>query len=338
MLTVGIAVGVPGAPFEESVKLAEAAEAAGLGLVAVGDASADTFALLGAIAARTNQVQLVSSIATWTRTPVTMALASKTVSNLAEGRYSLGLGPMPRSWAEDWHGLDYARPVERMRDFVATLRAAWAADPASPAEHSGPYFRLSGFPGHPGSCEHWIPLYLAATRPRLAALAGEIGDGVIFNAVHSLRWIEEMGRPALTDGILRAGRSSEDVTTGILRICAVSDDRSEAYDLARRGLSFYFGIPYFEEMLRFHGFVQELEAGSDAAARGDHHASAAAVSDAMVDAMCVAGTPAEVVAKVERHVGVVDWIELAGSVGHTPEVALAQITRIIETLGNGARE
>jgi alkanesulfonate monooxygenase SsuD/methylene tetrahydromethanopterin reductase-like flavin-dependent oxidoreductase (luciferase family) len=329
---VGIAVGFAGAPFEQSLELAAAAEAAGLDLVAVGDASADNFTLLGAIAARTSRIGLVSSIATWTRTPVTTALASKTVSNLSDGRYRLGLGPMPRAWAEDWHGIDYSHPVERMRDYVATLRAAWRADPSAPIDHAGPFYSIRAFPGHPGACSHEIEVHLAATRPRMASLAGEIADGVIFNAVHSLDWVTEVGRPALERGLQRTGRAREAVTIGILRICAVSDDRAEAYDLARRSLSFYFGVPYFEEMLRHHGFLAELEAGLDAKARGDEAARVAAVSDALVDAMCVAGTPQEVRAALARHDGLVDWIELAGSVGHPPAVARAQLERIIATV------
>lgn len=162
MTAVGIAVGYAGARFEESLELAAAAEAAGLDVVAVGDASADNFALLGAVAARTTRIRLISSIATWTRTPVTTALASKTVANLCDGRYVLGIGPMPRSWAEDWHGVDYAHPLERMRDFVAAVRAAWRAEPAQPVTHEGPFYRLRAFPGHPGrartrSTSTWPP-------------------------------------------------------------------------------------------------------------------------------------------------------------------------------------
>ncbi len=333
---IGIAVGFAGAPFEESLELAAMAEAAGLDLVAVGDATADSFVLLGAIAARTSRIGLVSSIATWTRTPVTTALASKTVSNLSGGRYRLGLGPMPRAWAEDWHGIDYSRPLARMRDFVAALRAAWRADPTAPADHAGPFYSLRAFPGHPGACADEIEVHLAATRPRMASLAGEIADGVIFNAVHSLDWVVDVGRPAFERGLARTGRAREAATIGILRICAVSDERSEAYDLARRSLSFYFGVPYFEEMLRHHGFLAELEAGLEAKARGDQQACVAAVSDALVGAMCVAGTPAEVRAALARHNGVVDWIELAGSVGHPPAVARGQLERIITTVA-GAR-
>ena len=334
---IGVGLGYPGTSFAESVSLARAADDAGLDLVAVGDASADNFALLGAIAAHTERLGLVSAIATWTRTPVTTALASKTVSNLASGRYRLGLGPMPRAWAQDWHGMEYSRPVDRMRDFVAAVRAAWNADMSHPADHDGPYYRIRGFPGHPGACSHSIPLLLAATGPRMSELAAEIADGVIFNCVHSRQWLEGVGAQALHAGLQRAGRSRDEIEVGILRICAIDEDRSRAYDLARRGLAFYFGVPYFADLLRYHGFDAEWEAGSAAFARGDYEGQLAALTDDIVRALAVAGTPADVISQVASYAGVVDWIELAASVGHPPEVSREQIERVIAVFGTAAR-
>jgi alkanesulfonate monooxygenase SsuD/methylene tetrahydromethanopterin reductase-like flavin-dependent oxidoreductase (luciferase family) len=332
---VGVAVGYAGAPFTESVELAEAADAAGLDFVAVGDASADTFALLGAIAVRTRRTALLSGIATWSRTPVTTALAGKTVSNLCDGRYRLGVGPMPRHWAEDWHGLGFARPVERMRDFIMALRAALAARPEAPAQHAGRYFPVRNFPGHPGACEHAVPIYLAATQPRMTELAGEIADGVIFNSINSRDWLAGPGREALAAGGRRGARRPD---VGVLRVCGIDEDPAAAYDLARPGLAFYFTVPYFADQLRHGGFDEELAAGSAAAAAGDWDGQVAAVSDRLVDAMALAGTPAEVRAKLAAYDGVVDWIELAGSVGHPPQVARTQIRRIIDTFATAGQD
>src|SRR5580765_5222048 len=101
MRALGVAIGHAGAPFADSIALAERAEAAGLGLVAIGDANVETIAAIGAVAARTSRIELVSSVATWTRTPITIAHAAKTLQNVAEGRYRLGLGPMPKRWSEE---------------------------------------------------------------------------------------------------------------------------------------------------------------------------------------------------------------------------------------------
>jgi alkanesulfonate monooxygenase SsuD/methylene tetrahydromethanopterin reductase-like flavin-dependent oxidoreductase (luciferase family) len=100
----------------DALRLAETAEGAGFGIVTTGEGPAETFSLVGALAMRTTSVELFSSTATWTRTPVTTALAASTVAELTGGRYRLGIGAMPRAWSEKWHDVDYARPVERMRD------------------------------------------------------------------------------------------------------------------------------------------------------------------------------------------------------------------------------
>lgn len=335
-MRIGVAVGHAGAPFEESLALARAAEEAGLDAVCVGDANVETFTAAAALATVTARATIVSGIATWTRTPVTAAHAAKTIANISGGRYRLGLGPMPKAWSEDWHGVDYARPVERMRDYVGAIRAALAAGPAAPATHEGAFYAIRNFTGKPMVPEHEVPIDLAATRPRMTELAGEIADGVLFNTMASPEWLARDGGDALARGLERGGRSRRDLTVGVLRICTVDDDPARAYDLARPGLAFYWGIPYFADALRFHGFDEEL-AAADALARReastgfDWAARVAAVSDRMVRTMCIAGTPEQVRLRVRDYEGHCDWLELAGSVGNPPDVAREQTARIIET-------
>lgn len=324
-------MGHAGAPFEESLAFARQAEAAGLDAVCVGDANVETFSAAAALATVTSRVTLVSGIATWTRTPVTAAHAAKTIANISGGRYRLGLGPMPKAWSEEWHGIDYARPVDRMRDYVGAIRAALAATPEAPATHGGPFYAFTGFTGKPMVPEHPVPIDLAATRPKMTELAGEIADGVLFNTMASPEWLAADGGAALARGLERGGRDRSALQVGVLRVCGIDDDAARAYDLARPGLAFYWGIPYFTDALRFHGFEEEIAAGERAAAGRDWPARLAAVSDRMVQAMCIAGTPDQVRARVRDYEGCADWLELAGSVGHPPEVSREQTARIIET-------
>ena len=111
----------------------------------------------------------------------------------------------------------------------------------------------------------------------------------------------------------------------------MDDDPARAYDLARPGHAFYFGIPYFNDALRFHGFEEEIAAGEQAAVGWDWPARLAAVSDRMVQTMCIAGTPDQVRARVRDYEPYADWLELAGSVGNPPDIAREQTERIIET-------
>ena len=89
---------------QDKVLLAREAEEAGFHYVTVGDNIDDAFVSLASIASTTTRIRLVSSVATWTRTPVTTARACRNLDLLSDGRFILGLGSMPRRWNEEFHG------------------------------------------------------------------------------------------------------------------------------------------------------------------------------------------------------------------------------------------
>jgi 5,10-methylenetetrahydromethanopterin reductase len=327
---IGLALGQPPAPLVDCLAIAERAEAAGFGILGVGDFLSDSFTFAGALAARTRQAELFTSIAGWTRSPVATAVAAVTAAELSDGRFRLGLGSMPQVWSEQWHDVDYTRPVERMREFVAAVRAAAGSSMGRPASFAGERYTFTDFarpsegPGPP------VPIYLGATRPGMTRLAGEAADGLIVNAVHSVSWLREVQLAALNEGLRSRDRARADVDVGILVMCAIDDDAARAAELARRAISFYFVAPYFRDLLEHHDFSRELEQGVSAAASGDQAAAMRAVSDELVDAVAVHGTPEDVRRKLERYKGLVDWIMLSPPIGHPSEVVLDQTERIVD--------
>ena len=337
-LPVGLSVGHASEPFEASVQLAEDAERAGLDFVSVGDAGADCFTLLGAIAARTTGLGLMSGIATWSRSPLTMAQAAKTVNNLCGGRFLLGIGPMPRTWATQWHGLAYDPVVSRMRDYVSTVRACLDAAPDRPVTRTGPYFPVAGYPGHPVTPERRVPVAMAATLPAMTRLAAETCDAIMLNVIQPWELLSGPGPGLVAQGLARAGRSRSDIQVGLMRFCAVHQDRRVAYDQVRRSIAFYFGIPYFRPLLEPFGFGEELDAGEAAVAREDPEAAAAAVSDRLVDSVGIAGTPGEVLAKIARYGEYVDWMQVSCSLNVPGEVAGSQARQLAALLGEARAE
>jgi alkanesulfonate monooxygenase SsuD/methylene tetrahydromethanopterin reductase-like flavin-dependent oxidoreductase (luciferase family) len=327
---VGIAVGHPGVPLSDALGLAVAAEEAGLGLVAAGEGFGENFSLMGALAASTGRVELFTSVVGRTRTPVTTALAAATLQELAGGRYRLGLGSMPREWSEGWHGIAYDRLTEQMRDYVAAVRTAYAAPPGLLTDHEGPFYRFRGYERFAAAPLGSVPIYLAATRPAMTELAGEIADGVIFNTISSAEWLRDALHPRLERGLERAGRDRVDLDVGVLLYCAVADDPQEAVELAKPGLAFYFPIPYFADVLEHHGFTAELDRGRKAARRRDTAGMVAAVSDEMVEVIAVVGTPEHVSQKLRRYEGLVDWVELSAPLGHDPQAVIAMTERIVD--------
>ena len=332
-LKLGISVGPTGLTVAETVELAEAAEAAGLDMVGCGDGSVENFALMGAIASATSAVELVSCALTWARTPVTMAAGARTIADLSHGRYRCGIGTMPRAWSEGWHGIDYARPVERMRDYIAATRVALAARPGTPVSHRGSHYRLRELTAFTEPPERPIPLYLAPSRPGMARLAGEVADGAIFNVAHSLDWLRTVLIPALEHGLAAAGRERSEVELGCLVVCAIADSEQEAIELIRPGISFYFGVPYFDDLLEHHGFEAELEAGRAARADGDAEAAAQAVSDRLVRLVGLAGTASEVRERLRVYEGIADWVLVCAPIGLPAAIAREQSLRLLSTFG-----
>lgn len=324
-------MGRPGIPLVEALALAETAERAGFDIVGAGEGFFESFSLMGALTQRTRNVELMTSVTNWTRTPVTTALGMATLAELSGGRYRFGLGAMPRAWSERWHDVSASRPVERMRDLVAAIRAVLEAESGRPIDHEGPYYRVRGYERTSPRTPLRVPLYLGATRRRMAELAGEIADGVVFNTVHSIAWLRDVAWPAVTTGLERSGRRRRGFDAGVLLYCVIADDEAEAFDLARPTLAFYLAVPYFGDVLRHHGWDRELERGRAALARRDLPGAARAMSDDIVEAMTLAGTPDQVRAKLGRYGSLVDWVELATPLGNPPDVTRALTDRIVST-------
>ena len=329
---LGLAVGRPRIPLSEALALAEDAERAGFGIIGAGEGFFDSFSLVGALTQRTRTAEVMTTVATWTRTPLTTALALATLADLSAGRYRAGFGAMPPEWSERWHGIDASRPVERMRDFVMAVRALLQAEPGRAVDHEGPFYRVRGYERLSAGPTR-VPVYIGATGRRMSELAGEIADGIVFNAVHSLTWLRDIAWPAVRLGLGRGGLGRADLDAGLLVYCAIADDPAEAFDLARPALAFYFNVPYFGRLLRHHGWEGELERGRAALARNDPAAAARAVSDDMVEAMTITGTPADVRAKVGRYDGQVDWVMLTTPLGNPPQVTRELTARILSTFG-----
>jgi len=79
-----------------------------------------------------------------------------------------------------------------------------------------------------------------------------------------------------------------------MRICSVNNDAARARNLARHGIAFYATIPYYDIVLSPLGFDREVKSIRDAFSRRDIPAMFSAVTDDMVAALALAGTPGDV--------------------------------------------
>jgi alkanesulfonate monooxygenase SsuD/methylene tetrahydromethanopterin reductase-like flavin-dependent oxidoreductase (luciferase family) len=103
----------------------------------------DQFAVLSACAAQTSKILLGTSITSvFVRTVPTIAMAAATVDAISAGRFILGVGSSHRVQVELEHGMPYSKPLTRVRESVAAIRALLRDGRVS---YAGETIRIEGF-------------------------------------------------------------------------------------------------------------------------------------------------------------------------------------------------
>jgi alkanesulfonate monooxygenase SsuD/methylene tetrahydromethanopterin reductase-like flavin-dependent oxidoreductase (luciferase family) len=258
----------------------------------------DQFAVLAACAAQTSCILLGTSITSvFVRTAPTIAMAAMTVDDLSRGRFILGVGSSHKVQVEGEHGVPYAKPLTRVRETVDVIRQLAQVGRVS---FHGETIRVENFDLWFTPWRRAFPIYVSALFPKMVALCGEIADGIILTR-STLTTAGEIKRH-LAEGALRTGRQPSEVTVTSLLPTAIGETRQQALDALRPGLAFYAGFfPRYNRLIAAHGFTTEASAIAAAWARGDRDAAERAVSDALIDATSVAGTPQYCRERVEAY-------------------------------------
>ena len=258
----------------------------------------DQFAILSACAARTSRILLGTAISSvYVRTAPTIAMAASTVADLSGGRFILGLGSSHKAQVEPEHGVVYSKPLTRTRETVAFVRDLIREGRAS---IDGQTIRIENFDLWYTPRQRDIPVYLSAVFQKGIALCGEVADGIILTR-STVRTAAEV-RVHLAEGARLAGRDPAKIEVTTLLPTSVADTREAAPAALRPGIAFYCGFfPRYNRMMAEHGFAAEAAAIAEAWVRGDRETAERAVSDAMIDATSISGTPEQCRARVEAY-------------------------------------
>lgn len=294
----------------ETLAYARQAQAAGAESLWTTELGRDAFVPLAAIACEASGVRLGTGVATFARPPMHTETAAMSLAELTDQNFVLGLGTAPPAWNENWHGLKYERPVQRMREYVECIRAMWTASPTNPVDYDGEIIKVFGYARFIPAPFPSIPIYLATVRKNMLRLAGEIADGIVCNLINTTAYFSDFVGPNLQVGLEKAERVPADVEVCATRICAVSSDAAAARKLAKHSIALYSTLPYFDIVLDPAGFVEEKEVIRSSFAAGDVDAMIGAVSDDMVEALSFAGTSEQVLEQAERFKGLVDSLLL----------------------------
>jgi len=130
-------------------------------------------------------------------------------------------------------------------------------------------------------------------------LAGELTDGPIFNLFPLARYPRALA--ALRRGAVRAGRDPKTLHVCHFTTCYLADDRAAALHEAKRMLARYANLPFYGNMLAASGFRSEVDAVRAAWRTREVARAEAAVSDAMADAVTLAGDAAHCRARLAAY-------------------------------------
>jgi alkanesulfonate monooxygenase SsuD/methylene tetrahydromethanopterin reductase-like flavin-dependent oxidoreductase (luciferase family) len=185
--------------------------------------------LCEALAWNTTHIKFGTAIAPiYQRSVLEFAQSAGFLHEVSGGRYHLGIGiAHAPSYAR--LGVTPGKPLSDTRTFVDKLRAEKD---------------LGAMP----------PIILAALRKRMVALAGEIGQGVVFaNAARSHMAASLAALPA-------EKRTASDFFIGNMLPTCIADDIDAAKAVLRRALTGYAFRPNYRNYWREAGYVEEMTA------------------------------------------------------------------------------
>ena len=298
MKRIGIAFsGGPGPA--EIVKCVKLAEALGYESAWIAEGhGGDQFSILTACAVQTSTILLGTAISSvFVRSIPTIAMAAATVDDISGGRFILGLGSSHRVQVEPEHGIDYSKPITRVRESVNIIKMLLRD---GVVQYKGETITIQHFDLWFSPGRKKIPIYLAGLFPKMISTCGELADGLILT--RSTLTNNDQIRQWIAAGASRCGRRSADIDVASLLPAALSDNRSDALNALRPGLAFYLGFfPRYNRLLAEYGFVEESAQVADAWARGDKAAATHAVTDEMIEATSVVGTRGQCREQIEAY-------------------------------------
>jgi 5,10-methylenetetrahydromethanopterin reductase len=279
----------------ENVRLAELAEEAGFARVSCADnlLMRPVWPVLAAVARATRRVEVGPLVTHPVAThPAVTAAHVAFLDELSDGRAFLGIG---RGTLAEQLGMPPRRPVTAVREAIEVVARLLRGERGG---FEGAVFSLA-----PGAALRFtpprprVPVVVGTAGPRLAEVAGRLADevntGFLLNPAHL-----PVVRRHVERGAMEGRREPARVVLGVGPLTAVDADREVARTLARRHLALVLpGLARRPEFPRVD--PGELAAVEAALGRGDREDAARHVSPGTLDAFCLAGTPADLIPRVE---------------------------------------
>ncbi|MFQ5904181.1 MAG: LLM class flavin-dependent oxidoreductase [Candidatus Binatia bacterium] len=283
----------------EMVELAKLADGVGMESIWMSDhlCFRDSLASAMAFLTTTKRITVVPApLSPYSRHPIISAMAVATMEELAPGRVMATAGTGNAAALEEV-GIKVTRPLRTMREYMEVLRCFLSGETVN---FHGEVFNINGAkmglrPSSP------IRIYMTAVKPRMLCLAGEIGDGVLLSAGCAPKYIAQcVGETR--KGAERTGKSLRERDVAGFITTSVSKNTREAIEARKTFLAYIFRNKHHAENIRMGG--GKVDQGSLATAIGkrDWEGAKRLISDEVVFAHSISGTPSECRKRLEEFI------------------------------------
>jgi 5,10-methylenetetrahydromethanopterin reductase len=274
------------------IQLAKVTEQLGYSHIWVGDSHLiwrEAYVNMAAMALSTTRVMLGTGVTNpLTRHPSVVASAYATLEEYAPGRTIVGIGLGDSS--VETMGMKPAK-LSYFEKTMAQMRQL--LDGQEVQLETGKIHLL-----HP--CKNKVPIYIAASGPKMLELSGRIADGIIVLVGVADEYIAH-AREKIAAGAEAAGRKVEDINLVLWVPCAVSDT-APAKDAVKAHVARVVAhpLPYILDPTE-QKVLEEIRKTYDYYHHMDQQANhAEVIPDWLVDKFAIAGTVAECRTQIER--------------------------------------
>ena len=263
------------------------------------------YIILSLLANYTDQIMLGPGVTNpYLINPVQTASTIMSLDNLSGGRAVLGIGAGDKITL-NLLGIERDKPLSAVKESAQIFRAIFDTG------------KIKGFKGEVFSVEKAkvafektgeIPIYIGAQGPKMLQLAGSLGQGVLINASHPTDFQYAMKQ--IKKGVTEANRKLSDVDIAAYASVSVDKKIENATKAATPVVAFIVaGSP--PVVLERHGIsVESVKPLAKALGKGDFPTAFGAVTDEMLEAFCIRGTPDECTKKIEalEKVGITQFV------------------------------
>ncbi|MCL7418789.1 MAG: 5,10-methylenetetrahydromethanopterin reductase [Halalkalicoccus sp.] len=275
----------------------------------------DPFAALSEIARRTDSIRVGPGVLNPYEThPVTMASRVATLDEASDSRAVFGIGAGDASTLSNL-GYERDRPLRRVLEAFKVAQDLWAGERVT---HEGTFHATdAGLNYEVGE----IPVYVGAQGPHMIRMSAKHADGVLLNAAHpdDFAWAAEQVETGLEDRPDSRGEFDFAAFASV----SVAEDGDEAREAARPPVAF-IAAGAAPPVLDRHDLDGELtEEIGERIGTGAFSEAFSLVSEEMIDAFCIAGTPETVERRVREITRYADGFVAGSPLGPDIESAIA---------------